>query len=172
MRAHRALAAGMVFLFLAAPGFGQDKRRAIPFSYQSPVQTITLCDCGDFQVWEDWVDFAHGVALYDKSGLQVRQLTNTDFGGTNVYYNASNPDLFLVGRPGEGQNFRWEWKDGMLYMSGVFNKIMIPGYGHILMETGHWTVNLATGEGTNTGRDLILSDGDLDALCSYLRPKP
>ena len=162
-----------MFLFLVGSGFGQSKRRAQVFSGQSPLQTTTVCDCGDFQVWEDWVDFFHGVVVYDRDGQQVRQLMNTSFGTTNVYYNASNPELFVNGSPGEGQNFRWDFKNGILYMSGVLNKIVVPGHGPILMETGLVAFNMETGEVlTNRGHNQSLTDREFGALCDFLRPKP
>jgi hypothetical protein len=173
MRVHRVLAVGVVLLFLVGLGFGQDKGRAQHFSGQSPLQTIAVCNCGDFEVWENWVDFFHGTVVYDKDGQQVRQVMNTSFGKTNTYYNASNPGLFLNGSPGEGQNFRFEFKDGVLYMSGVLNKIVIPGYGHILMETGFVAFKIETGEIlANRGHNQYLTDRDFEALCGFLRPKP
>jgi hypothetical protein len=161
-----------VLLFFVGPAFGQGKRRTEVFSYVSPEQNILVGNCGDFEVWERYTEWGHGVRIYDKDGRTVRQLLNTSFDRTNTYYNASNPDLFLVGSPGEGQNFRIEYEDGIMYMSGLFTKIVIPGYGHILMETGLAAFDLLTGELLRDTGQSQWFDRDFEALCDFLTPKP
>lgn len=171
MRTSRIIAVMIVLLFTASLIFSQDNRRAQPFKYEVPLQDIEVTSCGDFVIHEMYSESGNGVIIYDENGEQVKTILNTDFRGTNIYYNFDNPEYFIKGSPGEGQNMRFNYENGILSMSGVFNKIIIPGYGPILMETGLTVWDLDTGEMLfNTGRNQYLNDGDFEALCDYLRP--
>jgi hypothetical protein len=172
MRVQRVLAAAVVFLFLVGLGFGQGKRRAEPFQFTDQIIGEKICSCEGFDVLIDYVVMVHGMLIYDKDGEAVQKVELNKVLGQDTYYNSEDPELFLLGGPGEVNHNRWNLEDGMYYGSGIPFKVRVPGYGTIFYETGRMVFDTSTWElVSNTGQNQY-HEADIEALCKFLTPIP
>ena len=169
MKLRRVLLFAVVFVLLGTVGFGESKRRTEKIVV-GPIYVVGLVigDCGSFEVLSDFVALIGGTALYDKSGLLVQEVSHYLI-GESVYYNSTDPTKSVVGGPAESENDRIDWASGFYYGTGPSYKVRVPGHGVIFMETGHWVANMNTGEYVfNSGQNQFV-DGDVAALCDYLK---
>ncbi len=114
MGTQRVLAVAVVFLFLVGLGFGQSQRRTEPFEYTVAETEVLVCNCGGFDVLEDYVVLIRGTLLYDKDGELVKEVHVARLIGQDRFYNSNDPDLFVLGGPGEVETARFDYKDGWL----------------------------------------------------------
>ena len=170
MRVQRVLAVAVVFLFLVSVGFGQTQGRTEHYKYTISVTGLDSGDCGDFHVFQDYVFLVHEVWLLDKEGQPVKAVNRYKAIGGSIFYNSNDPELFLLGGPGEIEIDRIDLTEGTLSISGIPVKLKVPGYGAIFYETGHIVIDLNTGEMlSNTGHNQLV-DADLEAVCKCLTP--
>jgi hypothetical protein len=128
--------------------------------------------CGDFDILSDFAGVLHGVDVFDKNGLPVREVTHIRLTrGESVYYNSTDPQKFVLGA-GEVEQDLYLWEDGTLVSdqwTGVPFKVVLPGYGAIFMETGRGLWDFTTNQLLfNSGQNQF-ADGDLAALCNALQ---
>ena len=138
MRVQRVFAVAVVFLFLVSLGFGQTQGRTEHYKYTIEVEGQDLGSCGGFNVLTDYVVLVHEVWLLDKEGQPVRAVNRYKAIGQAIYYNSKDdPELFLLGGPGEIEIDHIDFENGTISISGIPFKIRVPGYGAILLR--NWT---------------------------------
>jgi hypothetical protein len=83
-----------------------------------------------------------------------------------------DPNKFVLGGPGELEVDHYLYEDGSLVSdtwTGVPYKVVLPGYGTILMETGRAVFDFTTDQLLfNSGQNQAV-DGDLAAICDVLQ---
>jgi hypothetical protein len=91
-----------------------------------------------------------------------------------IFSNSIDASKFLWAGPGENQHGILKYEGGQLVSnqwSGLPNKVIVPGYGPVFMETGvlRWDENWVTL--SNTGHNDLYSPGPetLVALCNFLK---
>jgi hypothetical protein len=172
MKKRIVVAVAIALLVAGSVTFAQQQGRAETYRFTLTETAMPLGSCGDFNiVWDDVVSI-HGVLKFDKNGDPVKRVEILKIIGQAVYYNSSNPDKFILGGPGEGMPATYMYEDGvptLILFKGLLWKVMLKGYGHILMETGYQEIDLQTGELlVATGHNQV-QDQDLAALCDYLK---
>ena len=172
MRVERVFAVAVVFLFLVSLGFGQTKGRTEHYKYTIEVEGQDLGSCGDFNVWTDYVVLVHEVWLFDKEGQPVKAVNRYKVIGEGLYYNSKDPELFLLGAPGETEIDHLDPETGIVSITGIPFKIRVPGYGPIYYETGRLTLDLNTWQVLFSAGHSDWADGDLEAVCKFLTPTP
>jgi hypothetical protein len=159
----------VVLLLMSSVAFSQDNRRTEKFAFPIAVAGQFIGQCNDFQVLTDYTVLITGTDRYDKSGQFVQEILKARLMGESRYYNSTNDAKEVLGGPGEVENDRWNAAQGLVYVTGLIFKVRVPGYGLIFAETGRAVLDLNTGEwGFNSGHNQWV-DGDVAALCNYLK---
>jgi hypothetical protein len=154
----------------APPELSAARRTAIERGLTDHVAGAYLGSCSGFDILSDWDAEIQFNLHFDKDGNLVRQETLYHLIGLSAYYNSVDPNLVLYGGPNETQNIHWDYVDGWLLSAGPVWRLVVPGYGPILMETGVWKVDLATWTITHSAGQNQVLDGDFASLCDALTP--
>ncbi len=170
MKAQRVLAVAVMFLFLAGLGFGQTQGRTEHYSFPVSVVGQDLGSCGDFNVLTDYTVIVRGTVVFDKEGQARKEFLKAKVIGQSIYYNSNDPDLFLIGGPGELEIDHFNFEKETAFLSGLMWKIKVPGYGWIYMETGRLVWDINTGEILSNTAHNQFFDEDLEAVCNALTP--
>ena len=120
----------------------------------------------------DFVYIIRGTARFDREGQFVQEMDHFWVVGERTYYN-SVTGKSVFGSPAELENHRFYPATNRDIVSGPAFRLVVPGYGPILSETGHvefvyvpetntWDVVSPTGPSQLLGQDLA-------ALCGYLK---
>jgi len=164
------LACGREPVAPALPEISAGRRAAVVKDVPDPVVGLTIGSCGAFDILSDWNGLLQFTYYYDGDGNLVRQHLRYRILGQSRYYNSADPQLVVLGGPGEIQNNRWDFTDSTVAYSGVAWKITLPGYGTILFETGKTVFDLTTGTIIHDTGHNQLNEQDFAALCEALTP--
>ena len=122
------------------------------------------------------VDFTFeitGTLHLDKAGNWLKEIDLMRPIGREVYYLGDSHsylpinDNTLLSSPGEHLVNRTDYVNGFTYTTGNFYKIVVPGYGPILYETGLVVYDPDFNVVFNSGWNQYI-EGDLAAVCAYL----
>ena len=125
-------------------------------------------DCGTFNVLSDGSFDGHYKLWLDEDGNFIRAQQRYNYDG--VYYADTNPDEYIRGGPGEGENDHIDFIDETVAVSGTWIKVRIPGYGVIFHEGGRLVIDLVTGEVLFQAGPSDFRDENLAAICAALTP--
>jgi hypothetical protein len=136
------------------------------------VDDFPVVDCGEFEVWTEAPTRITEKTFFNQSGQPVRLQVHGRV-LESVYYNRSNPELFVSqGAKGVGEGFSntFDLITGEITnSSGNFFRLTLPGIGHVLMSVGHFGFD-ADGNFVFHGLE-ALADGETGlALCEALSP--
>jgi hypothetical protein len=154
----------------ALPTLSVNRRTEIVRNVSDIVVGYKLGSCGAFDILADWNALLQVTFYYDGDGNLVRQHVRYRVVGPSRYYNSVDPQVGVLGGPGEIQNNRFDFVNNTLTFSGLAWKITLPGYGTILFETGLSVMDLTSGIITRDTGQNQLNAGDLAALCEALTP--
>lgn len=169
MKCRSIAALAVVMLSVGSIAFAQ---RVVPYSYRLSDTGVFLTTCGDFDVLYDDVEFIHGVWVYDQGGLRKMRVLIVSTVGQTTYYNSTDPQKFVMGGPGEVQTARTLFDNGVRTQfagGGDLFRIVLPGYGPIYLESGHFVYDFVSGEFVFASGPNQFVEGDAAALCEYLR---
>ena len=145
------------------------------------VTDMPMLDCSwfdmDFLVLGDWIINEYGQEHWDKEGNLVK-ISGFLYTTEQHVWNSTDPAKYLLGEDAAGKtehshfilNFDENGVPTQYMESGVYTKIIVPGYGQIMLHAGHGVYLLGSGGWTQvhatpkTG----LSIADAYALCTYL----
>jgi len=120
------------------------------------------------RVLTDYVGLISGTALYDESGQLVQEVSHIRLLGESLYYNSTDPTKSVVGGPAESENDRIDWASASTTALAELQGESPRPRSH-LHGDGHWVANMNTGEYVfNSGQNQFV-DGDVAALCDYLK---
>jgi hypothetical protein len=173
----RRLAIALVPLFLFAcdrepvapslPDISADRRTDAEFGAGTVVGEY-LASCTGFDVlWDYSYQFRHNF-LYDKNDDLVREQWLYHYVGDSRLYRSDDPAVFVVAVPGMAQNSHWDHVNDWLVSAGAIVKIVVPGLGPLLMETGAWKVEISTWTWLHDSGHSQLLYGDVAGLCAAL----
>ncbi len=131
---------------------------------------LPIGNCNGFDVLADWTAEFRTVLVVDKAGTPAHEQMVYHVNGPSTYYNSVKPEVRLRGGPGEGQAAHLNFVNGTVVVAGLLWKVVLPGGGRILMDTGEQTFDLATGVITHTGGHHQYYEGDFGTLCQALTP--
>jgi len=161
-----------------AVAFAQGQGKAVQNEYTESWEGVLVAGCidgygGMFDVMNRYDALIKDTTVYNKKG-QIEQIVRTVKFTTDIFWN-SETRKSLTGGPGERQNIRLTFEDGVLVRredSGGIVRVHLPGYGPIYYETGHARINPDTYEvHFNSGWNHFF-DGDpaaAEALCNALK---
>jgi hypothetical protein len=157
-----------VALLCSASAFAADQGRTEKYTI-GPFESfgIETINCGDFWVLNDWFENYVVMVRYDKYGDPVQEVYHLSVGGS-VYYNSEDPTISVEGLR-EHVNNRIRYEENMLYGSGPGYRVVVPGKGVVLLNTGHWTYNFDTGEYNHVGGPHQAITQNAPALCDLLK---
>lgn len=141
-------------------------------SWSSQAFGEEVANCGDFLVLTDYSIDASGRAYFNKNGSLNRLYFDFDV-TQSIYYNSEEPSYWL---PGSSEHIQqWirfnENEDATnLVTTGVAAKVILPGYGPVLMGVGRLKLDFAAGEFTFMAGQFDQFAGNLDPICAALRP--
>ncbi len=173
MRGRIVVAVAIVaLLFAGGTARTQTQGRVEPYQFTVTDTGLFLGSCGDFDILWDDVARVSGVLQYDIEGVPVRDVRHLKIIGQTVYYNSLDPEKSVRGGPGELDNTRIVYVNGVPaldFETGLAFKVMLQGYGPIFIQTGRTIFDIATGAALfSAGPDAFLTQ-DLDAMCHALR---
>ena len=126
-----------------------------------------LIFCGDFTIVDDLLLDVSWSEFYDKDGNFVRAAERYTF-YDDLYHEGFPGGIHLYGKA-QG-NHQYFFKDGEFWhrVTGAEVKIMLPGYGHMLLDAGQLLfidgeIEFIRGENHNYFQD------ETDAICDYFR---
>jgi hypothetical protein len=172
------VAVAVAVVLAGGVAFTQGQGRVVQDRYPFEVRGDVIANCadygvGDFQILADYEAEIHDATLLGKDGLPVQLVENFKV-KWSVYYSPETGKS-INGGPGESQQMRMLFENGVPVShrwSGAVFKVVVPGYGPTLLETGRarWIWD-ATGTAhwldTNSGHNDWV-DRDLTALCEYM----
>jgi len=176
----RMIVAVVVAVMLAGSvGFTQGQGRAIQEKSTATWEGVFVPGCTDdygntFDVMNYYEATVRGTKIYNKMGQIAKEIKSYKF-TYDVFWNSLDPDKSLHGGPGENEEARWTYENGVRVtqqMSGAIVRINLRGYGPIYAETGHQRLDPNTYEVLfNSGWNSLFS-GDAaaaKALCDALK---
>ena len=129
-------------------------------------------DCGDFLVLSDYRVEETERRYFNSDGTLNRIMFDMEF-PDGIYYNSNDPSYWLPGKA-EHRQVWYHFKDGVAYdavVVGPTYRVVAPGYGVVLIDTGRFVFDLTLGEITfSAGPHDVIISGDFDAICAALRP--
>ena len=170
MRARAIVGVFAVVLLISGVGLGQSHGRTVKYTI-GPISSegVTYGDCATFKILVDGAFIIKGTTVFDKSGNPVRDISHYKVLGRERLYNSMDPSKELMGGPGEVENQRYDFATGLVYGSGIGFKVVVPGYGPIFVENGHYIYNVNNGTFLfNTAHNQFI-EKDFEALCDYLK---
>lgn len=159
-----ALAASLVWCGVA---LAEDNGRTEHYTL-GPAEfwAVPTLDCGDFWVLNDWFETYVVVVRYDKDGNAIQSLLHMSVGGS-VYYNEFKPDIKLEGVREHVLN-RIRIDEDMVHGAGPGYRVVVPGQGVVLLQTGMWFFDMETGE-LQFGGPKQVFEQNAPLLCDALR---
>jgi hypothetical protein len=122
-------------------------------------------DCGTFDVLADFTYVISYEVYFDKDGNWKKYVERIRTVGNSLWYNSANPEISFLGGPGENEVQTW-YPDGRYIVTGLSVKIVIPGSGPMILETGRTIFDTETWEILfQSGPSDIY--GDTTALCEF-----
>ena len=140
-------------------------------AWSSQIVGEEVANCGDFLVLTDYTVDAKGRAYFNKDGSINRLFFDFDV-PQSIYYNSGDASYWL---PGTGEHIQQWFHFGEdesltdIVTIGVAVRVILPGYGPVLMGIGRFKRDLITGESTFNGQ-FDQFNGNIDAICAALRP--
>lgn len=166
--AYIVLLVALLAVLTALPASAQ-KRTEI-FKVPDVLVGLTVGSCGDFDILSDWTALIHMTLHFDKDGNLIRTQNQYRLIGQSRYYNSTDPDVSILGGPGEVQPYSLDVASNILSYSGNVWKIKLPGYGMIFHETGKTVIDLTTNTILRDTGQNQFNDQDFAALCEALTP--
>jgi hypothetical protein len=141
---------------------------------------VLIFDCSwfdmEFEVWGEWILNEYGQAHFDNEGNMV--MVNGFYYLTEKrVWNSTDPSKFLIKEDVAGKiahrHFIVNWDENgvptQYKESGVFGKMVVPGYGQIRLSAGHlYYVFDAGWILVNETPNVAATIEDAYALCTYL----
>jgi hypothetical protein len=169
------IVAVVAIMLAGSVGFTQGQGRPVQDRYMvGPFYGDVQADCrdygvGDFKLLNDWAGAVHDVIFFEKDGVTPSRVIENFKITLDVFYNSKNPTKHVVGGPGENQESRFYYEDGVMVrheFSGPLFRVNLPRYGPIFIETGYsklyydgmWHLTF------NSGHNQY-QDRDYEALC-------
>jgi len=140
-------------------------------AWSSQVIGEEVANCGDFLVLSDYTVDAKGRAYLNKDGSLSRLFFDFDV-PQSIYYNSEDASYWLPGTAEHIQQwFHFAEGEALTHIVtiGAAVRVILPGYGPVLMGIGRLKLDVSTGELTFTGQ-FDQFNGNLDAICAALRP--
>ena len=145
-------------------------KETVPIDY--PVVGFDAGNCGDFIVKADFHVYGYLRIYLNQDGSIDKVFYNEDY-LNGIYYNENYPNEWLAGTTEHVQ--QWEhYENGEMdrfVISGPEYKVIVPGYGAVLLSVGHviweapdWNLSFTAGP------SIYADDDALDAICAMLRP--
>jgi hypothetical protein len=116
---------------------------------------------------EHYVALVRLHVLVDDDGTPVKMQYVVRTDGHTVYFNTSNPSLFVIGGP-EGGPQRVDIQNGIVDLRGLNFKVVLPKYGVNFHQSGRMLLDLNTGTWTKIGGPNDWLEGNVQALCDAL----
>jgi hypothetical protein len=179
MKRRMIVAVAVAVVLAGGVAFTQSQGRVVQERYPFEVKGDLIADCskygvGDFRILTDYAAEVHDATLLGQDGLPIQLVENFKCLWSRYYSPETGKEV--KGGPGESQQMRMLFENGLPVShrwSGAVFKIVVPGYGPILLETGRarwiWdAAGTAHWLDTNSGHNMWV-DRDLTALCNYLK---
>jgi hypothetical protein len=126
--------------------------------------------CSGFEILSDYtIELRHNTH-YDRDGNVAREEWLAHWIGQTRLYNSAQPEVELFAGPGEVQNSHWDHVNGRLVSALSVMRVIVPGIGPVVMETGAWQIEIATWTLYRDSGWNFLWEGDFTALCAALTP--
>jgi hypothetical protein len=172
MRVQRVLAVAVVLLFLVSLGFGQTQggvKPRVQIIWPDPVviRGEFVCNCGDFNILNDYTLIVRKVFQVDKYGSPVKGVEHFS-NSFSIYYNSEDPSISVAGEETAGL-LKSDYDAMTMKVCGNPYKITAPGYGLIFHQVGCWTWDLNTWEVIDYKGPHDIFEGNMDGLCHLLR---
>lgn len=129
----------------------------------------------DFPPVEVWPGICPGIVVIDHEVIDYRYTTYFDnqgnvksirlfVQGTQTYYNEANPEVQLIGKSAGSGDI--DLNTGLYRtVSGLVSNLTYPGYGTVLVVSGHWEIYP---DGHVGGKYSIEDPEDIEQFCSLL----
>lgn len=166
--AHVVVLVALLAVVTALPASAQKRTEIL--KVPDVVVGATVGSCGTFDILSDWTALIHITLHFDTDGNLVRTQNQYRLIGQSRYYNSTDPDVSLLGGPGEVQACSFDVASNIFSYSGNVWKVRLPGYGMIFHETGKTVINLTTNTILRDTGQNQFNDQDFAALCEALTP--
>lgn len=140
-----------------------------------PIVGFEAADCGDFRVLIDF-DITGTERTFFNGDGSYRVFSKLDF-LNSIYYNEFDSSKWLPGTNEHVQQWLYFENDELVEFDtmGPEYKVIVPGYGAVLLSVGHftftWNADAETWEVSFVAGPSVYADDDaFDAICALLGP--
>jgi len=133
------------------------------FDSGSDSGSVFITDCGDFEIWDDYVTNWSGKVFQDDEGNTTRVVER--IWGSDTFVNTTSGES-VTGTFSNGEIV--DLSEPTVTQNGSNGKITLPGVGLVFIDVGKYIFNIETGELTFVKGQHGFIDENYTKLCEVL----